>query len=62
MKTLSIALLALLTLTGCGTYFENRVACTVDGKESHLVSKWGAFSIGAKIAESDAAIICKRGG
>jgi len=55
------ALLALL-LAGCSSspkWLENRVACTVDGKEAHVVSKWGPISIGSEVATADAKVICK---
>lgn len=50
-------------LAGCSTspkWLENRVACTVDGTEAHVLSKWGPVSIGARLAESDAAAVCSR--
>jgi hypothetical protein len=55
-----ILLLSLL-LTGCASpkWLENRVACTVARDEAHIVSKWGPFSIGAQVATSDAAVLCK---
>ena len=52
-------LLLAMLLSGCATYIENRVACTVDHQEAHFISKWGAFSIGSKIAAVDATVICQ---
>lgn len=52
-----------LLVSGCSstpTWLENRIACTVDGKQAHAVSVWGLFSIGSRIAEADAAAVCKR--
>lgn len=56
--------LALAALTsGCSTtalsQVENRVACTMDRKEAHFLSKWWRFSIGAQIAEADAVVMCR---
>lgn len=55
-------LFALTQLTGCATrpvWLENRVACTLDRKELHALSKWGPFSIGSVISASDAEVACK---
>ncbi len=59
MRTLYI--LPLILLTGCASpkWLENRVACLADKSEAHVLSKWGAFSIGAKIADEDARVICR---
>ena len=49
-------------MTGCESMpkmLENRAVCTVDGKEAHTLSKWAVFSIGARLADADAAVICK---
>ena len=58
---IAILLVAVL-LSGCGStkWLENRAACTVDGAEAHVISKWGPIGIGSKLADSDAAVICKR--
>lgn len=55
-------LLAALLLAGCGSprWLENRVACTVDGSEAHVISKWGPLGVGAKISADDARVLCKR--
>ena len=54
-------ILAAILLTGCATpkWLDNRVVCTVDGKEAHALSKWAQFSIGSKLAQADAAVICR---
>lgn len=60
MKIVVISLA--LMLAGCSTIekrFENRAVCTMDKKEAHVISKWGLFSIGSKLAASDAKEICK---
>lgn len=47
-------------LAGCAsrpTWLENRVALTADGKQAHVLSVWGPFSIGARVSDSDAAAI-----
>lgn len=52
-----------LTLTGCSTtrpaWLENRVACTVDRSQLHALSVWGPFSIGSRIADTDATAVCQ---
>lgn len=61
MRYLAIACACLLT--GCSTspkWLENRAVCTVDGKEAHVISKWALFSIGSKLADSDAKAVCSR--
>lgn len=50
-------------LAGCGSQpklFENRASCTLDGKELHVLSKWGRFSIGTQVADADAVVACAR--
>lgn len=61
MKTAIIIAMAAL-LAGCGStqMLENRAVCTVDGSEAHVISKWGPVGIGAKLAEADARVMCKR--
>ena len=61
-RLLSVLCLAGL-LAGCDTapkLLENRVACTVDGTEAHVLSKWGPFSIGTQVSAADAAVVCER--
>ena len=57
-----IAIVAALLMAGCTTkpawLDENRVACTADRQEAHVVSKWGLFSIGSEVARADAKVIC----
>lgn len=56
-----IAALALVLLAGCGTspkLLENRVACTLDRTEAHVLSKWGPVSVGTQVAQADAAVLC----
>jgi uncharacterized lipoprotein YajG len=58
-----LVLIPLAMLAGCSTspkWLENRVACTADGKEAHVISKWALFSIGAKLADGDAKAVCSR--
>lgn len=57
---LAAALLAVLC-AGCSTrprLLENRAACTLDGTELHVLSKWGPFSVGTQLAAADAAVVC----
>ena len=56
-----LVLIPIALLAGCSTsptWLENRVACTVDGSEAHVLSKWALFSIGAKLADGDAKAVC----
>ncbi len=48
-------------MAGCGNmrWLENRAVCTLDGKEAHTVSKWGPLGIASRLADADAAVICK---
>lgn len=58
----AFVLILSIALSGCSTIerkFENRAVCTMDGKEAHVISKWGVFSIGSKLADADAKVICK---
>ena len=52
----------LFALSGCAMdpskYLANRLACTADKAEAHVLSTWVLFSIGAKIAAVDAAAVC----
>lgn len=61
-KRLLLPLLA-LWLTGCASStFENRVACTADGKAAVFVSYYGPIGVGAKVSAKDAARICEAQG
>lgn len=55
-------LLACALLAGCASLagdFETRLACTPDGSEVHVISKYGPMSIGTKLAKVDASICPK---
>lgn len=55
-------ILCALLLAGCSSapkFLETRVVCTVDRAEAHALSKWALFSIGSKLAQADAAVICR---
>lgn len=51
-------LAAALALSGCSTLFQNRVACTVDGKRAFFLSEYMNVSVGAEIHKTDAEVIC----
>lgn len=61
----AIVLVAML-LSGCASFqsatkgnFENRLSCSLDGKQAYFLSEWFKWlSLGARIAESDAAVAC----
>jgi hypothetical protein len=57
----ALVIFAALMLAGCASpkWLENRAVCTMDKKEAHVISKWGLFSIGSKLADSDAKAVCK---
>ena len=55
------ALLAVPLLTGCSTLdrmLENRMLCSLDRQQAAVISWWGAWGAGAKIAKADAEIAC----
>jgi hypothetical protein len=55
------AVLLIMTLTGCSSMektFENRVACTADGKQLLVASLYGPIGVASKISPDDAAVIC----
>ena len=55
------ALLLAAMLAGCAsdpTWLENRIACTPDGTELHVISKWGAIEFGSQMSDADAAAVC----
>jgi uncharacterized protein YcfL len=63
MRARLVMVLALALLAGCGStpkLLENRAACTLDGTELHVLSKWGPISIGTRVADADAATVCKK--
>lgn len=56
-----ITVVALALLAGCGTspkMLENRVVCTIDRSEAHVLSKWGPVSLGTQVSQADAAVVC----
>lgn len=58
-----VVLLMLFSFTGCASLegkFENRVTCTVDKKDSFLVSLYGPLGIASKVSKSDTAVICSK--
>lgn len=62
LKQTALALAA-LTLSACATrpeWLENHIACTPDGEELHALSVWGPFSIGSRIVDDEAAIVCEK--
>jgi hypothetical protein len=59
----TIVVIPLLLLSGCASMkgtFENRVACTADGKELLVASMYGPIGVVSKISEDDAAVICAK--
>lgn len=59
MKRTTIILAALL-LAGCSTspkWLENVAACSLDGSEAYVVSKWGPVAIASDL--KPAAAICR---
>lgn len=63
MRAAAVALLALV-FTGCSTTdyvsLENRAACSYDGKEAYVISKWWSFYFGSQLAPADARELCKK--
>lgn len=62
MKHTLALILAASLLAGCSTteLLANRITCTVDGKQAHVVSLYGPLGIASKIDPDDAAVVCKR--
>lgn len=59
---LLFACILLPLLAGCASLagdFETRLACTPDGSEIHVISKYGPMSIGTKLAKVDAFLCAK---
>lgn len=59
----ALCLCVLALLAGCGSNplkgtFENRLACSLDGREGYFVSKYGWLGISAEVAAADAAGMC----
>lgn len=60
MRALAL-LVVLVGLAGCGMspkVLENRVVCTIDRSEAHVLSKWGPVSVGTQVSQADAAVVC----
>ena len=54
-----ILLIAAVLLAGCSTspkWLENVAACSVDGKEAYVVSKWGPIGIASALKPAS---LCK---
>jgi hypothetical protein len=63
MNTRLLLPLLAMAMSGCATgIFENRVACTADGKAAVYVSYYGPLGVGSKVSAADAARLCKAGG
>lgn len=56
--TLMAAVLSLAWLAGCAS-FENRVACTPDGK-AFFLSEYHRVAVGSTIVDRDAKVICRK--
>ncbi len=55
--------LALVSLTGCASLdgmLDNRVSCTLDGKQALYSSMYGPIGVTSKVSDSDSGVICKR--
>ena len=59
MKRLFIFAALLCSACASPKWLETRAVCTVDKTEAHALSKWGPVSIGSKLADADAAVICR---
>ena len=61
MKRLALLLLA-LPLAGCSTLeaFDNRISCSMDGRQAYVNSMYGPLGVSSKVAASDAKVICAR--
>lgn len=65
MKRLFCAMLV-LGLCGCSSTslfkgtFENRLACSLDGKEIYFLSKYGWASLGAEVSAKDMPAECRK--
>ena len=61
MRTAAL-LAVVLSLTGCAALdraLENRVLCSADKQQAAVISWWGAWGVGAKIAPADAQVVCR---
>lgn len=61
MRFVSI-LAACLLLASCSTteLLANRITCTVDGKQAHVVSLYGPLGVASKVDAADAAVVCAK--
>ena len=55
MKRIITAALFSLTLSGCGTVFENVLACSLDRTQVYGISKYGPVGITVEYAKSNSA-------
>lgn len=53
-------LLLTVLLSGCSTVssFDNRVSCSLDGKEAYVNSMYGPLGVTSKVDKRDAEVIC----
>lgn len=61
MRTAALLAVALV-LAGCAALdraFENRVLCSADKSQAAVISWWGGWGVGAKIAAADAQVVCR---
>ena len=61
MRT-AMLMIAAATLAGCASIdrtFENRVLCSLDRQQMAVISWWGGWGVGAKIAQADAVVACR---
>ncbi len=63
MSKIFLVFLCML-LSGCASldFLENRVSCSVDGKQAYVNSMYGPVGVTSKVAKADAAVICGKGG
>ncbi len=61
MRLILIACAAMLS--GCASLeglLDNRVSCTLDGKQALYSSMYGPIGVTSKVSDSDSGVICKR--
>lgn len=56
---LLMSLASSLLISGCGTTFENRVACDPSMTEMTFISKYGHFGVSADIKAEDGETACQ---
>ena len=57
----AVLVVVVLALAGCSTLdraMENRVLCSLDRQQMAVISWWGGWGVGAKVAAADAAVAC----